>query len=150
MNSKFNMGHLPSIDKRPLVGDYKKTVIVLTGPSNIGKSTITELLLNDKFDYISIDAACIKAEMPEIVNYLKEVKEGGVNINYDLGLLFNFVWRECPNTFIKYFFTKYIKDNDSLNIFVEGYVFMITELYQLFIDECKENDYRIWNIRRIL
>ena len=141
------MSELPSIDKRPLVGEYKKTIIVLTGPSNIGKSTIADLLLNDNLDYISIDSACIRAELPQIQEF---VKSAGKGLNFNLGLLFNFIMTNCPNQFIDYFFNKYIRDNKNSNIFVEGYVFMMTELYQLFIAKCKLLDYRIWNIRRIL
>jgi len=151
MNSKkFDMGSLPTIDKRPLVGEYKKTIIVLRGISSIGKSTISELLLNDKLNYISIDAACIKADMKEVHEFLVSYKETGKNINYNIGELFIFIRDNYPEQFIEYFFNKYIKENENLNIFVEGYVFMITELFQLFIDKCKEVDYRIWDIRRIL
>lgn len=141
------MSELPSLDKRPLKGEYKKTIIVLTGPSNIGKSTITDLLLSDKFDYVSIDSACIRAELKEIQEFSKPY---GKKLNLDLGILFNFVRKECPTQFIDYFFNKFIKENKNLNIFVEGYVFTITELYHLFINKCKKHGYRIWNIGRIL
>lgn len=147
---KVNVSSPPSADKRPLVGDYKKTIIVLTGVSNIGKSTMSELLLNNKLNYVSIDAACLLADIDEVRNYIKKVEESGKNINYNAGELFHFVKESCPDKFIEYFFNKYIKENENLNIFVEGYVFIFTEMYQLFIDKCKEADYRIWNINRIL
>lgn len=147
---KFNMSHLPSSDKRPLVGEYKKTIITLIGHSNSGKSTLMELLLNDNFNYVSIDRACQETNIEEIATFVKSLEKQDIDVRYDLGRLFRFIADECPIQFINYFFTKYIKENENLNIFVEGYVFMITDLYRLFIDKCKENGYRIWEIRRIL
>ena len=147
---KLDISSIPSVDKRPLKGEYEKTIIVLRGPSNIGKSTITELLLNDKFSYISIDAACRLSGIDMIDKFLKEYEEGGKNIHYALGVLFTFVRENCPDQFIEYFFNKYIKENSYLNIFVEGYMFIYTEIFQLFIDKCKEANYRIWDTRRIL
>ena len=151
MNSKkFNMSHLPAEDKRPLVGEYKKTIITLIGHCNSGKSTLMELLLNDNFNYISIDKVCQETNIDEIHAFVKSLSEQGIDVRYDLGRLFRFIADECPTQFIDYFFAKYIKENENLNIFVEGYVFMITDLYRLFIEKCKENGYRIWETRRIL
>ena len=151
MNSKkFNMSHLPSEDKRPLVGEYKKTIVTLIGHCNTGKSTLMELLMNDNFNYISIDRVCQETNLDEISTFINSMNEQGIDIRYDLGRLFRFIADNCPSQFIDYFFTKYIKDNENLNIFVEGYVFMITDLYRMFIAKCKENDYRIWEIRRVL
>lgn len=147
---RLSVTDLPSIDKRPLVGEYKKTIIVLTGASNIGKSTVSELLLSNKLNYVSIDAACLLADIDEIRNYIKKFKTSGKNINYAVGKLLHFVRESCPDKFIEYFFNKYIKENKNLNIFVEGYVLIFTEMYQLFMDKCAEAGYRIWNIKRIL
>ncbi|GAG90237.1 unnamed protein product, partial [marine sediment metagenome] len=41
--NKFNMHRLPLQDKRPLIGEYKKTIISLMGESRIGKSTLVEV-----------------------------------------------------------------------------------------------------------
>jgi len=147
---KLDMSSLPSIDKRPLVGEYEKTIISLRGASGIGKSTITELLLSDNFSYVSIDAACLLSDIGEIRGFIKEFKASGKNINYHAGELFHSVKENCLDEFIEHFFNKYIKESESLNIFVEGYVFILTEMYQLFIDKCKEAGYRIWDVRRIL
>ena len=144
---KPKMSELPSLDKRQIEGDYQKTIIVLTGPSNIGKSTITELLLTDKFDYVSIDFVTLKAELPEIQSFIASY---GPSIHYDLGKLFGFVRQNCPDRFITCFFNKYVKENNNLNIFIEGYLFMLTSLYKLFLDKCRENNYRVWNIGRII
>jgi len=146
---RIDVPNAPSIDKRPLIGKYKKTIVVLTGVSGIGKSTMSELLLSDKFKYISIDAACITADIPEAKKYIEEYKASGKNINYSVGKLFHYVREQCPEKFIDYFFN-IIKEDENLNIFIEGYVFIFTEMYQLFISKCKEVDYRIWNVNRIL
>jgi GTPase SAR1 family protein len=138
---------LPTLDKRPLVGEYVKTILLLTGPSNIGKSTLTELLLNNNFTYLSIDSICKKAELPIIQEF---INLKGKEIDLNLGLLFKFIREECSESFIDHFFNKYIKENSSLNIFIEGYLFMLADIYQLFIIKCKEYNYRLWNIRRTL
>lgn len=151
MNSKkFNMGSLPSTDKRPLVGEYKKTIILLTGKANIGKSTLADLLINDKFNYISVDSVCLTSGIHEISNFLDYTRSTGYNINQDLGKLFDFIYKNCPDTFINFFFNVCIRDNENLNILVEGYLLSIDKLYSLFMDKCKEYNYRVWKIERTL
>jgi len=148
MNSKkFNMSHLPSEDKRPLEGEYKKTVLLLYGLSNIGKSTLADLLLNDNFNYISIDRACIEASIEPIKSF---VEEGGIPLRYDLGRLFKFMNDVCVNEFMDYFFTKYLVENENLNIFIEGFVFMLERSRNIFMQKCINAGYRVWTIRREL
>jgi len=146
-SKKFNMSHLPSEDARPLEGEYKKTVLLLYGLCNTGKSTLTNLMLNDNFNYISVDRACIEANFEPIKSY---VEQGGTPLRYDLGKLFKFVNDECASEFIDYFFTKYLVENENLNIFIEGFVFMLERPRTLFMQKCKDAGYRVWIIRREL
>ena len=151
MNSNdFKMADLPSEDKRPLEGEYKKTILLLYGPSNIGKSTLAELMLNDNFDYISIDRVCRDADIEPIKNFISYMKLSGENINYDLGKLFKYVRENCLVEFVDYFFNKFIVERDYLNIFIEGYLFNLRDLYDLFMKKCTTNNYRIWELKRTL
>ena len=148
MNTKkFDMSHLPSTDKRPLEGEYKKTILLLYGPSNTGKSTLADLMLNDNFNYISIDRACLDSDLTAIKNFIDNF-DG--NINYDLGMLFKFVNEQCLNAFVNEFFTKYIADNENQNIFIEGYLFMLERVYNVFMIHCRDAHCRVWKIGRVL
>jgi len=147
---KFNMDNLPAQDKRPLVGEYKKTILTIIGGSGIGKSTLAELLLPSDFNYISIDLACLQADIVEIKQFILESEEKGENINLSLGVFIKRVSEECPEEFIDYFFNTYIIGNEASNILVEGVVFIFDNMFELFKSKCELADYRLWTIERIL
>ena len=144
------MDTLPSTDKRSLVGEYKKTILTLTGGSGIGKSTLAELLLPSDFNYISIDLTCLQSDIPEIKQFIIEAEEKGENINLNLGMFIKRISEECPEEFIDYFFNTYIVGNESSNILVEGVVFIFDNMFELFKSKCESADYRLWTIRRLI
>jgi len=146
---KFNMDNLPAQDKRLLVGEYKKTILTLVGGSGIGKSTLAELLIPSKFNYISIDLACLQSDIPKIKQFIIEAEEKGENINLNLGLFIKRISEECPEEFIDYFFSTYIVGNEASNILVEGVVLIFNNMFELFKSKCESADYRLWAIGRI-
>ena len=58
---------------RKLIGNWEKTIILVTGPSNIGKSQLSQLfLLNDSIYYISTDRASktLEHNIKILANYI--------------------------------------------------------------------------------
>jgi adenylate kinase family enzyme len=136
--TKFNMGP----GSRPLQGEYKKTIIVVVGKSNVGKSTLCEALMNQSINYISMDEVYMRSE------YGKRevaVREGHF---IDIGeecIKINEFFRE---QFMDYFFEEYIVNNENLNILLDGFVFTLRSMYDSFLRRCRINEYRVWRIER--
>ena len=149
-SSKVDMRHLPSQDKRPLVGPYAKTLILLSGGSNIGKSTLMELLMNPNFDYISVDKVCQCADLAAIQSFMTSCEGSDIPIALDLGRLFNFIVNHCAGEFIQHLFSTYIANNENDNIFIEGCLLEIPTLYNIFVEVCKLSGYRLWELRRTI
>jgi SAM-dependent methyltransferase len=128
---------------RPLIGEYKKTIIIITGLATIGKSTLCNEMIGDRLDYISSDIAClaIEHEVKEIGEFMDLLREG-VCMNPKLS-------DTCCKVFVDYFFVKYIKRNQSPNILVDGFIFTLENVYNLFLAKCKEYGYRVWKTERI-
>jgi hypothetical protein len=142
---KFNM----SPGTRPLVGEYKKTVIIVRGVSGIGKSTLCELLINDRINFISVDEASIRADrgMKVVDDYLLKY---GENARYHLGELYETIEKECCAPFTNYLFKQYILENENKNILVEGYLFRFHSVLSCFTELCRKHGYRIWLMERTL
>lgn len=141
----FKLGPFP----RPLKGDYVKTVIVISGHGNTGKSTLSKNLLNNSISYIGTDAASMQRDhnIQGILKYLDIHIHDKPEI--DLGRFAHFIQREYLSEFMNYFFNKFIIQNKSLNIIVEGYMMTIPEAYILFVNRCKLHKYRVWKLNRI-
>lgn len=145
LSKKFNM--IPG--KRKLVDKCKKTIIVVTGDSLIGKSTICDLLLNDSINYISLDECCKQTDhdIEFIINYLKEHREDSP---INLGLMGMKINEICYKEFIDYFFDKYIVNNENLNIILDGFLFTQKNVYGYFLEKCESFGYRVWRMERKL
>jgi len=144
-SKKFNM----SPGKRELVGEYRKTIIVVTGESLIGKSTICDLLLNDDINYISLDECCKQTDhnIGFILDYLEDHKR---DCPINLGLMGIRINEVCYAEFIDYFFDKYIVNNENLNIILDGFLFILRNTYGYFLEKCESFSYRVWRMERKL
>jgi hypothetical protein len=144
-SKKFNM----SPGSRLLVGEYKKTIIVIVGGACAGKSTLSEVLINDSLNYISTDSACLQTDhgIQQILDYVESRDKTRV---IDIGILGIKISEWCPTAFVDYFFKKYVEDNENLNILVEGHLFTLPDMYSYFIKKCEACGYRVWRMRRIL
>ena len=144
MNSKkFNMGP----GNRELVGEYKKTIIVVVGKSRIGKSTLCSLLLNDTINYISLDGCCKQEghNIKVITDYVEKHKE-----NPDWGQLGLIINDTCRYEFMSYFFEKYIVENENKNILLDGFLLSLVPMFDCFMERCKVHNFRVWRISRVL
>ena len=141
----FKLGPFP----RPLTVPYRKTIIIITGRGNIGKSTLSKVMLNDSISYIGTDAASMQTDhgIPEVLKYLNDHINDKPEI--DLGRFAHFIMAAGAIRFIDYFFDRFIANNKKMNIIVEGYLFTIPEAYVLFMNKCKRNGYRVWKMSRI-
>lgn len=139
-SKKFNM--YPGM--RPLQGEYKKTIMIVTGKALEGKSTLCSFLLNDNTNYISVDAACECAghNIKEMLDFVEELRIG-INKNPILS-------DKCCSEFMDYFFDKYVKNNENLNILIDGYLFTLENVLACFLEKCKFFGYRVWTMVRIL
>ncbi len=143
-SKKFNM----TPGYRPLHGEYKKTIIIVTGESGIGKSTICNELLSDNLNYISVDVSCIQTDhnIKEILDF---VKLHGNQSLYKLHILSPIISDKCSIEFVDYFFEKYIINNENLNIILDGYIFKFKNILDYFIEKCKLHDFRVWKLVRL-
>ena len=133
---------------RELIGDWEKTIILVIGQANIGKSQLSQLfLLNDSIYYISTDKASktLEHNIKILANYIIN------NESYlDAGVLAHFINDNCCAGFVDYFFMRFVKNNLNLNILIDGYLFSLEPLRSIFIKKCTSSGYRVWEIKRIL
>lgn len=134
--------------KRKLTTEYEKTIIIVNGKSEIGKSTLCDLLLNDDINYISIDVASIRTDhnIKEIIEFVDKYKELSV---MRIHWLTPIISKTCYKEFIDYFFEKYIVKNENLNILIDGILFTHDHIYEYFLEKCKSSEFRVWEIKRI-
>lgn len=133
---------------RELIGNWEKTIILIAGESNIGKSQLSQLfLLNDSIYYISTDKASktLEHDIRELAYYVTKNKD-----YLDAGVLAHFINDNCCVKFVDYFFMRFIKNNLNLNILIDGYLFGLEPLRSFFIKKCTSSGYRVWEIKRIL
>lgn len=140
---KYN--HVPGM--RPLMGTYEKTVIVVRGRGNAGKSTLCALLLNDKIKYVSTDAAVIFGGCTngDVQNHLKTY---GDDARFNLHKLYPVIAEWSAAEFTGWFFQTYVMENKNDNIIVDGYLFVFEEIMKNLSELCRKNNIRLWVIER--
>ena len=139
---KLKMGPGP----RPLSGNYHKMVLLISGQSCDGKSSLAQLLLTDKLDYVSSDAVCLDPDC-KIQDILKQSDRGG---RYDFGCAALLIEQTCYQDFIKFLFIKYILNSEKQNIILDGFLFTLKHCKDEFFVLCKQHQIRIWEIKRII
>ena len=132
-SKKFNM----SPGMRPLQGEYTKTVILVVGNAFVGKSTLCNHLLNENINYISVDDVCVYADhnIKEMTDFVEELRIG-INLSPKLS-------DESCSEFVSYLFDKYVKDNENSNILMDGYLFMLENVYACFLEKSRLSGYRV-------
>jgi hypothetical protein len=143
---KFRMG--PGM--RPLVGEYLKTIIVVRGASNIGKSTLCDVLWKEGVNYISLDGACILERDHQIEEIHQYLDLYGDQAKFHLNILCQLISESKAQKFMDYFFKKYIEENENLNILLDGFLFTFENVYRIFLEQCVMKRYRVWQIERVL
>jgi GTPase SAR1 family protein len=134
-----------------LEGEYQKTVIVVCGKSGIGKTSLCGMLRTENVDYISLDYACVDTECntKEVFECVKRIEETyGELVTYHLDGLCRDINEYCSNEWAKFVFDKYVLNNESLNILMDGYAFSMPKIYDAFVELCLQNNYRVWKVER--
>jgi len=142
--AKFNMWP----GSRPLVVPYEKTVIVVAADSLKGKSTLCEKLLNDDLCFVCTDTVCVRGEykIKRILDYLEEhLEPSPINIGL-MGIAISEM-EECEE-FVDFLFEKYILENKSENILLEGHLMTLNKVREQFLKRCEENKIRVWVMER--
>lgn len=143
---KFNMHP----GARLLKGAYEKTIILVTGDSCIGKSTICTKMLTDSLCFVCTDSICIRGghQVKKVLDYLEDHKEDNpINIGL-MGIAISEM--EEYKEFVDFFFEEYILNNDSDNILMEGHLMTLNNIREHFLIRCKENKIRVWIMERNL
>jgi len=132
---------------RPLVGEYQKTIIAVVGTGSAGKSTICNVLWNKGVNYISTDGICISTAhgIQPVRDFLAMYGDSSFR---HLDVIAKIISEECCEEYVDYFFTKYIVENENMNILLEGYLFTFKNVYDLFIEKCEAKGYRVWKMER--
>jgi GTP-binding protein EngB required for normal cell division len=132
---------------RHLVGHWQKTIIIVSGISNVGKSQLCQLLVNDNIYYLSADTASFA--VGHTIDILEKYIQ--TNIEYlDAGVYAHYINDNCPEEFMNKFFDRFVKNNPNYNIMIDGYLFILQPLHDFFVRKCIANNYRIWEMKRIL
>jgi adenylate kinase family enzyme len=137
----------PALCMRVLEGTYEKTILLIRGAGGSGKSTLANLMLHDEFYYLSMDMAMIDRESA-IESILQFLNEYGDNAIYNIHILSAIIEEKCFKEFMDFFFQKYIIENDSSNIILDGYIFTFAKVFSLFKEKCRQCGYRLWDIKR--
>jgi len=145
ISNEFKMS--PGI--RPIAGDWKKTVMVVRGAGNTGKSTLCQKLLHPDISYISTDAVFINPHLriPEVVEHLEQYKD---RARFNMHILYPRLAENNPTAAADFLFFNYIAKNPYFNIFLEGWALSFSAIFDEFISRCKVADIRVWNIERII
>jgi hypothetical protein len=139
---KIKMGPGPRALSRP----YEKMVLLISGKSGDGKSSLAQLLLTDQFNYVSSDAVCLDPDC-HIQSLLDQTIMGD---RYNLGQVAILIEQTYCQDFIRFLFTKYILNSEKQNIILDGFLFTLKHCKDEFFMLCKVNQIRIWDIQRIL
>ena len=142
VSPKLRMGPGP----RTLSQPYEKMVLLISGKSGDGKSSLAQLFLTEQFEYVSSDAACLDPDC-HIQHLLDQAIMGD---RYNLGQVAILIEQTCCQDFIKFLFTKYILNSKKQNIILDGFLFTLKHCKDEFFMLCKEHKIRIWDIQRIL
>lgn len=134
---------------RHLVGHWQKSIIIVSGISNIGKSQLCQLLLNDDIYYLCADNASFA--IGHTIDILEKYIQNNINKGIlDAGVYAHYINDNCPEEFMNKFFDRFVKNNPNYNIMIDGYLFILQPLHDFFVRKCIANNYRIWEIKRIL
>jgi len=139
---KNKMGPAP----RVLVGNYHKTLCLIHGESNIGKSSLAQLLLNDSLEYLSSDVICLDSD-GNIQSLLDQCKRG---TRYDFGAVAVLIEQHCAKRFVDFLFTKYILNSIKENIILDSFLFSLPICRSILYQLCLRNNVRVWEVRRLV
>lgn len=137
--------------KHFLEGEYQKTIIVVCGESGIGKTSLCGMLRTENVDYISMDYVCVDTEcnIKEIFDSFQRIeKDYGEEVTYHLDVLCQEINECCSDEWAKFVFDKYVLNNESLNIMMDGYALSMPNIYNAFVALCLQNNYRVWKVSR--
>jgi len=139
----------PALCERPLEQSYDKTILLIRGVGASGKSTLANLMLNEKFYYLSMDIAMIDPEsnIKSILNFLNEYQDRAI---YNIHILSFVIVEECLEKFMNFFFKKYITENPYENIILDGYLYTYPEAYAVLREKCRAYGYRLWDTKRVI
>lgn len=143
---KFNMHP----GARLLKGQYEKTVILVSGNSCIGKSTICTKILTDRLCFVCTDSICVRGEyqIRKVLDYLEEHKnDNPINIGL-MGIAISKM--DEYRDFVDFMFDEYIMKNKSENILMEGHLMSLNNIRDRFLEKCKENKVRVWLMERVV
>lgn len=135
---------------RLLEGEYEKTVIIVSGAGNMGKSTLSSRLLNENICFVGTDSVCIRPNhsIKSVLDYLEEHKDDNP---IDIGKM-GIAISEMPEykEFIDHLFDEYIVKNEFKDILMEGHLMTIANIREYFIQKCVDNKIRVWLMGRIV
>lgn len=147
--SKYNM---TIGSKHFLEGEYQKTIILVCGKSGVGKTSLCGILHTENVDYISMDYVCVDAgcNIEKVFDFFKEIgKIYKESVTYHLDILCQKINEHCGSEWAKFVFDKYVLNNESLNIMMDGYALSMPNIYNAFVALCLQNNYRVWKVDRV-
>lgn len=136
--------------KRVAEDTLHQTIILVTGPSMSGKSTLTDQLIHSGVKYFNMD---------KLTGILLPMCSGGQELLDSCVAedLINYGWvyhkladQPLGIDYIKKFFYEIVVKLTSPVILLDGYIFTLETLRQSFIQLCNQKPFRVWDLRRQL
>jgi len=139
-----------SSGKRILEGDMRQTIILVTGPSMCGKSTLADQLTNSDIKYFNMDQL-IEILLPMCMGG-QELLDSCIEEDW---INYGWVSHELANSLLgtdyieKFFYDIVVKLTSSV-ILLDGYIFTFENLRNFFIQLCLQKPFHVWELRRHL
>jgi hypothetical protein len=135
---------------KKLVGPMEKTIIVISGQGNQGKTTLCANLCSDKIHYISMDDLVSIyygwCNIIAVTDYIKTFAAPRTLIYY----INEFINNKYSYEFTEQFFQNFILNNHKKHFLTEGHFFTLANNKKHFMDLCKQHKIRLWFTERLV
>lgn len=135
------MSHIPILRKCP--GPFRKTLILVGGQENHGKTTLCSKLLKNDVGYISFDQMTWEDDLN--ISKTKDMKSKRGH-RYMIPNAFKYIMPDY-NKFLDYT-NKKIESIEQDIILIDSYYFTKDDFYKKFVSDIG-NKYRIWEMKRL-
>jgi archaellum biogenesis ATPase FlaH len=131
---------------RPLPQKMEKTLLIVSGKSNTGKTLLSTFLLSDKCEYISMDAVVhSNTNIPKLEAFKFKFIKSISNKNFPFVDKFNhFINENCMELFISYLFKYYVDISDKNLLILDGHIFTYNSSMEYIAKLCRDRKIRIW------
>lgn len=127
--------------------NLEKTIILVRGKPNEGKTTLCQYLVNDRVGFLSFDSITDNLAWCSIKE-LHTFRETLDKPSHMIDKMNEYIDNFCPGRFVKKVFKEFIRTNDDTFLVIDGHFFTLPNNFREFEDRCRKYKYRLWVIDR--